>query len=75
MLDDLKATHGRVPATLGGDKGYDDGAFFGTLEGRKIEPHVPLVMDPEEWKAIDILVNNAAVLRDRTIAKMAIDRP
>ncbi len=38
MLDDLKATHDRVPTTLGGDKGYDDGDFFGTLEGRRIEP-------------------------------------
>lgn len=52
MLDDLKATHGRVPATLGGDKGYDDGAFFGTLEGRKIEPHVPLVKDPVDPKTV-----------------------
>ena len=50
MLDDLKSTHGRVPATLGGDKGYDDGEFFGTLEGRKIEPHVPLVKMPADPK-------------------------
>ena len=52
MLDDLMSTHGRVPATLGGDKGYDDGAFFGTLEGRKIEPHVPLVKDPVDPKTV-----------------------
>lgn len=52
MLDDLKATHGRVPATLGGDKGFDDGEFFGTLEGRKIEPHVPLVKDPVDPKTV-----------------------
>lgn len=52
MLDDLKATHGRVPATLGGDKGYDDGAFFQTLEGRKIEPHIPLVKDPADPKTV-----------------------
>jgi transposase len=52
MLDDLKATHGRIPATLGGDKGYDDGEFFETLEGRRIEPHVPLVKDPVDPKAV-----------------------
>jgi transposase len=52
MLDDLKATHGRVPATLGGDKGYDDGGFFGTLEGRKIEPHVPLVKMPVDPRTV-----------------------
>jgi transposase len=52
MLDDLKATHGRVPATLGGDKGYDDGAFFRTLEGRTIEPHVPLVKMPVDPKTV-----------------------
>ena len=52
MLDDLKATHDRVPATLGGDKGYDDGDFFGKLEGRKIEPHVPLVKMPVDPKTV-----------------------
>lgn len=46
MLDDLKQVHDRVPTTLGADKGYDDGEFFITLEGRKIEPHIPLVKDP-----------------------------
>jgi transposase len=52
MLDDLKATHDRVPATLGGDKGYDDGDFFGKLEGRKIEPHIPLVKMPVDPKTV-----------------------
>ncbi|HVK12345.1 MAG TPA: IS5 family transposase [Gemmataceae bacterium] len=52
MLDDLKANHQRVPATLGGDKGYDDGDFFVKLEGRKIEPHVPLVREPANPKAV-----------------------
>lgn len=52
MLDDLKATHGRVPTTLGGDKGYDDGVFFQTLEDRKIEPHVPLVKMPVDPKTV-----------------------
>jgi transposase len=52
MLDDLKATHGRTPATLGGDKGYDDGEFFQALEGRRIEPHIPLVKDPVDPKTV-----------------------
>jgi transposase len=52
MLDDLKATHNRVPKTLGGDKGYDDGDFFGTLEGRKIEPHISLVKSPVDPKTV-----------------------
>ncbi len=50
MLDDLKGTHGRVPQTLGGDKGYDDGDFFQTLEDRKIKPHIPLVKEPVDPK-------------------------
>lgn len=50
MLDDLKGTHGRVPQTLGGDKGYDDGDFFQTLEDRTIEPHVPLIKEPVDPK-------------------------
>jgi transposase len=52
MLDDLKVTHGRVPATLGGDKGYDDGDFFQKLERRRIEPHIPLVKDPVDPKTV-----------------------
>lgn len=52
MLDDLKATHGRVPQTLGGDKGYDDGEFFQELEGRRIEPHIPLVIEPADPKTV-----------------------
>lgn len=52
MLDDLKATHGRVPKTLGGDKGFDDGDFFGTLEKREIEPHIPLVKDPVDPRTV-----------------------
>lgn len=52
MLDDLKATHGRAPKTLGGDKGFDDGDFFGALEERKIEPHIPLVKDPVDPKTV-----------------------
>jgi transposase len=52
MLDELESTHGRKPKTLGGDKGYDDGEFFQALEGRKIEPHIPLVKDPVDPKTV-----------------------
>jgi transposase len=50
MLDDLKATHNRVPKTLGADKGFDDGDFFRTLEDRQIKPLIPLVKDPVDPK-------------------------
>jgi transposase len=52
MLDDLKGAHDRVPQTLGGDKGYDDGEFFQQLEGRQIEPHIPLVTEPADPKTV-----------------------
>jgi len=46
MIDDLQATHGKKPKTVGADKGYDSGDFFQELEARQIEPHVPLVKAP-----------------------------
>lgn len=52
MLDDWQATHGRAPATLGADKGYDDGELFQQLEKRKIEPHIPLVNQPGDPQAV-----------------------
>lgn len=52
MLDDLRAAHDRQPATLGADKGFDDGAFFQRLEARGIEPHIPLVKPPRDPKAV-----------------------
>lgn len=52
MLDRLKATHGREPVTLGGDKGYDDGEFFQILESRRIEPHIPLVKAPVDPNSV-----------------------
>jgi transposase len=48
MLDELKATHGMQPTTLGADKGFDSGKFFQDLEARRIEPHVPLVKEPRD---------------------------
>lgn len=41
MLDDLER-RGVEPATLGADKGYDDGAFIARLEERGIDPHVAI---------------------------------
>lgn len=52
MLDELKATHGVRPTTLGADKGYDDGEFFRDVESRQIEPHVPLVKEPRDPAAV-----------------------
>ena len=48
MVDDLKSRHGRTPKTVGADKGYDSGEFFLELEGRSVEPHVPLVRAPRD---------------------------
>jgi transposase len=48
MLDQLCAELGLRPATVGVDKGYDDGQFLLDLEGRRIEPHVPLVKEPQD---------------------------
>ncbi len=48
MVDELKATHQRTPKTLGMDKGYDGGDFFREVEGRGIEPHVPLSKAPRD---------------------------
>lgn len=46
---DAVVAEGRLrPVTLGADKGYDDGQFRLGLEGRRIEPHVPLTGDPQD---------------------------
>jgi transposase len=52
MLDELKSNRGRVPKTMGADKGYDDGEFLIALEGRQIEPHIPLVKPPVDLKTV-----------------------
>ena len=43
MLDGVATSHAKRPATLGADKGYDDGRFFADVESRGVVPHVPLV--------------------------------
>lgn len=48
MVDRARTTHGLKLATLGADKGYDDGEFFRAVEARAIEPHVPLVKAPRD---------------------------
>jgi transposase len=52
MLVDLKTTHQCKPATIGGDKGFDDGNFFQIMELVGIEPHIPLVKDPVDPKTV-----------------------
>jgi transposase len=53
MLADVEATHGQKPATLGADKGFDDGGFFRVLEMAGVEPHIPLVKDPVDPKTVN----------------------
>jgi transposase len=48
MLDRLDAGLGLRAATVGADKGYDDGQFLLDLEERRIEPHVPLGKEPRD---------------------------
>jgi transposase len=48
MLDAVHAQQGLRPSTLGADKGYDDGQFLLDLERRRVEPHVPLVKQPQD---------------------------
>ena len=48
MLDRRGAELGLRAATVGADKGYDDGQCLLGLEGRRTEPHVPLVKAPRD---------------------------
>lgn len=52
MLLDLHRTHRIKPATLGADKGYDDGDFVRMLEAIGVEPHVPLVKMPVDPRTL-----------------------
>lgn len=74
MLDDLSATRGLRPATLGADKGYDDGQFFQDLETRRIEPHVPLVKQPRDPVSVAYLKQRPGVeARQRMKARRACE--
>jgi len=74
MLDDLKATHGVRPKTLGADKGYDDGEFYRAVEARQIEPHVPLVKEPRDPAAVPCHKHRPGVeARQRMKARMATE--
>ncbi|MEM6504324.1 MAG: transposase [Planctomycetota bacterium] len=46
MLDDLHASQGVVPETLGADKGYDSGPWMLELEQRGITPHAAMREGP-----------------------------
>ena len=61
MVDELTATHGRTPKTLGADKGYDGGEFFLAVEGRSVVPHVPLVGEPRDPKGVACKTQKAGV--------------
>lgn len=43
LVDGLKSAQGRVPKTLGSDKGYDGGAYYRALEERGVEPHGAMI--------------------------------
>src|SRR5262249_54955034 len=52
MVDEVIATGALRPSTLGAGEGYDDGQFLLDLEGRRVEPHVPLIKDPQDPAAV-----------------------
>jgi transposase len=75
MLDEVTATHGIRPTTLGADKGYDDGEFFQDVESRQIEPHIPLVKEPRDPAAVPYHKQRPGVeARQRMKARMATER-
>lgn len=52
MLTRAKRRHRLKPRAPGADKGYDAGVFFRRLERRRVTPHVPVVKDPRDPKAV-----------------------
>lgn len=74
MLDGVAATHGLRPTTLGADKGYDSGEFLLAVEGRQVEPHVPLVGEPADPAGVPHLKRRAgAEARQRMKARQATE--
>ena len=52
LLAEAERVHGKLAATLGADKGFDDGGFLQVLEMAGIEPHIPLVKDPVDPRTV-----------------------
>ena len=52
MVDDVESKHGKTPRTVAADRESDSGEFFLGLEGRSVEPHVPLVKAPRDPKDV-----------------------
>jgi transposase len=74
LVDQLQATHGVRPQTLGADKGYDDGPFFQDVEARRIEPHVPLIKPPQDPDGVRHLQRRPAIVaRQRMQARQQTD--
>ena len=72
MVDELKSKHGKRPKTVGADKGYDSGEFYLDLEGRSIEPHIPLVKEPRDPEGVASKKDRPGVeARQRMKARMA----
>ena len=61
MVDAVIAAGRLRPSTLGADKGYDDGQFLLDLEGRRVEPHVPLIKDPQDPAGVRHLQRRSGV--------------
>jgi transposase len=74
MIDALGASGGARPAALGADKGYDDGQFLLDLGSRQIEPHVPLIKDPQDVARVRHVKRRPGVeARQRMRARQASD--
>jgi transposase len=74
MIDALGTSGGVRPATLGADKGYDDGQFLLDLESRQIEPHVPLIKEPQDAARVRHLKRRPGVeARQRMNARQVSD--
>jgi transposase len=71
LLDEVTATHGVRPVTLGADKGYDDGQFLQDVESRQVEPHVALIGVPRDPATAPRKDRAKVEARQRMQARMA----
>jgi transposase len=69
LLDEVETRHELKPKTLGADKGYDDGQFLQDVEGRKIEPHVPLTGEPRDPEKVQTKDRPKVAARNRMKAR------